>query len=410
MTGPGMTGHGMTGHHVTPGPAGFGAAHAVLQQEIDQQRLAGASAAVLRHGELIDHVCLGQADLQAGTPLRPDHIHRAFSNTKLITSVLVLMLADAGLLGPAGLDAPVRQWLPALGRLRALRPGALALDDTVPLARDVTVRHLLSHQAGLSHGVFDPGTPIFRAYAASGVRDPSLSLADAVEALAGLPLLYQPGEGWEYSMAPDVLARMVEVITGQDFGSALQQRLLGPLGMVDTGFVLSPAQQPRLAALYAGDVMDPMKPGLKRLDGTPWPGAYLRPVARQSAAGGLFTTQADMLALLRRLLPGRDAVLQPATLAALFSDQLPAGRCVQFALRGPLPSLGFGLGGAITRQASSFQGLAAVGEMQWGGLAATHWFIAPASGLAGVVMAQRFMGFWHPFWFDYKARVYQAAG
>ena len=389
--------------------AGMAAAHAVLQREVDQQRLAGVSAAVLRQGELIDEVCIGQADLQAGTPLRLDHIHRAFSNTKLITSVLVLMLADAGQFGPLGLDAPARQWLPALGALRVLRPGAIALHDTVPLARDITLRHLLSHQAGLSHGVFDPGTPIFQAYAATGVRDPGRSLADMIEPLASLPLLYQPGEGWEYSMAADVLARVVELITGQRFGAALQDRLLGPLGMVDTGFVLRPDQAPRLAALYRGDLQDPMKPGLKRLDETPWPGAYLRPVARESATGGLFTSQADMLALLRRLLPGRDALLKPATMAALFADQLPAAHCVQFALRGPLPSLGFGLGGAITRAASAFQGAAAVGEMQWGGLAATHWFVSPATGLAGVLMAQRFMGFWHPFWFDYKARVYQAA-
>ena len=394
---------------MTAAAAGWAAAHAVLQREVDQHRLAGVSAAVMRQGELIDEVCIGQADLEAGTPLRPDHIHRAFSNTKLIASVLVLMLADDGLLGPAGLDQPVREWLPALGPLRVLRPGATALDDTVALARDITLRHLLSHQAGFSHGVFDPGTPIYQAYAATGVRDPGRSLADMIEPLARLPLLYQPGEGWEYSMAPDVLARVVELVTGQSFGAALQQRLLGPLGMVDTGFVLRPDQSPRLAALYRGDLLDPMKPGLKRLDATPWPAAYLRPVARESAAGGLFTTQADMLALLRRLLPGRDALLKPATLAALFTDQLPAAHSVQFALRGPLPSLGFSLGGAITRQASALQGPAAVGEMQWGGLAATHWFISPATGLAGVVMCQRFMGFWHPFWFEYKARVYQAA-
>ena len=394
---------------MTAAATGWAAAHAVLQREVDQHRLAGVSAAVMRQGELIDEVCIGQADLEAGTPLRPDHIHRAFSNTKLIASVLVLMLADDGLLGPAGLDQPVREWLPALGRLRVLRPGATALDDTVALARDITLRHLLSHQAGFSHGVFDPGTPIYQAYAATGVRDPGRSLADMIEPLARLPLLYQPGEGWEYSMAPDVLARVVELVTGQSFGAALQQRLLGPLGMVDTGFVLRPDQSPRLAALYRGDLLDPMKPGLKRLDATPWPAAYLRPVARESAAGGLFTTQADMLALLRRLLPGRDALLKPATLAALFTDQLPAAHSVQFALRGPLPSLGFSLGGAITRQASALQGPAAVGEMQWGGLAATHWFISPATGLAGVVMCQRFMGFWHPFWFEYKARVYQAA-
>ena len=390
---------------MTARPPDFSAARAILQAEIDQQRLAGVSAAVLLNGELIEQVCLGQADLQSAEPLRLDHIHRAFSNTKLITSVLVLMLVDQGLLG---LDDPVREWLPALGRLRVLRPGASALTDTLPLATDISIRHLLSHQAGFSHGVFDPGTLIYQAYLAVGVRQPGSTLAEMIDPLASLPLLFQPGQGWEYSIAPDVLARVVEIITGQRFGAALQQRLLRPLGMVDTGFVLRPEQLPRLAALYRGDLLDVMKPGLKRLDDTPWPGAYRQPVPRESAAGGLFTTQADMLALLRRLMPGPAAMLQPATLAALFTDQLAAPLCVQFAQRGPMPSLGFGLGGAVTRRPSALQAAAAVGELQWGGLAGTHWFISPRTGLAGVVMAQRFMGFWHPFWFAYKDLVYRA--
>jgi CubicO group peptidase (beta-lactamase class C family) len=385
----------------------FSAAHAVLQREIDQQRLPGVSAALLRHGETIDSFCAGLADLQSGEPLRPDHIHRAFSNTKLMASVLVLMLVDQRCFA---LDDPVKTWLPAFGQLRVLRPGATRIDDTEPLQRDITIRHLLSHQAGLSHGVFDPGTLIYQAYAASGVRRPDTTLAEEMDLLAALPLIYQPGEGWEYATGADVLARIVEIVTGERFGDALQSRLFGPLGMVDTGYVLRPDQLPRLAALYRGDLLDVMKPGLQRLDDTPWPGAYRQPVPRQSAAGGLFTTQADMLALLGQLMPGQPSVLQPETLAALFSDQVPAARCVQFFGTGPVPSLGFGLGGALTRRASAVAPAAAVGELQWGGLAATHWFISPASGLAGVVMTQRFMGFWHPFWFEYRARVYDAAG
>jgi CubicO group peptidase (beta-lactamase class C family) len=294
--------------------------------------------------------------------------------------------------------------------VRVLRPGATDLGDTLPLARDITIRHLLSHQAGLSHGVFDPGTLIYNAYLAAGVRRPDITLAQAMEVLANLPLIWQPGAGWEYATGADVLARIVELVTGQRFGDALQARLFGPLGMVDTGYVLRPDQLPRLAALYRGDLVDVMQPGLQRLDDTPWPGAYRQPVARQSAAGGLFTTQADMLALLRQLMPGRPSLLQPATLTALFTDQLPDACCVQFYASGAVPSLGFGLGGAVTRRASALAPAAAVGELQWGGLAGTHWFISPATGLAGVVMTQRFMGFWHPFWFAFKAKVYGAAG
>ena len=383
----------------------FSAAHAVLQAEVAADRLAGVSAATMRHGELIDSFCTGLADREAGQALRPDHIHRAFSNTKLFSTVLVLLLADEGRLA---LDDPLKAYLPAFGALRVLRPGATALDDTVPLACDITIRHLVTHQAGFSHGVFDPDSLLYQAYLARGIRSQTTTLAQQMEALATLPLNFQPGEGWEYALGIDVLARLCEIVTGQTFGDALQQRLFGPLGLVDTGFVLRPDQVPRMAALYRGDLADPMKPGLVRLDDTPWPGAYRQPAARQSGAGGLFTTQADMLALLRQLMPGQPSILKPATLAAMFVDQVPAAHCVQFPITGPVPSLGFGLGGAVCRRASRLQPAAAVGELQWGGLAATHWWISPATGLAGVVMAQRFFGFWHPFWFDYKRQVYDA--
>lgn len=384
----------------------FSAAFAVLQSEVEAGRLAGVSAAVQLNGETVAELCCGLADLATTQALRNDHVHRAFSNTKLITSTLALMLVDQGRLS---LDAPVKTWLPALGRLRVSRPGATTLDDTEPLARDITLRHLLSHQAGFSHAVFDPGTLLFDAYLASGVRGYQTTLAEMIEALAALPLRFQPGEGWEYSMATDVVARLIEVACGQSFGEALQAQLLGPLGMVDTGFVLSEPQAPRLATLYVGDPLDPQKPGLRLLPNTPWPEAYRKPVPRQSGAGGLFTTQADMLALLAALRPGSaTAVLVPATLAALFTDQLPASRCVQFLHTGALPGLGFGLGGAVSRSGTG--PAAALGELQWGGLAGTHWLVAPVCGLAAVVMTQRFMGFWHPSWFAFKARLYAALG
>lgn len=385
----------------------FADAHAVLSAEIRHERLAGASAAVMVDGALVDEFVAGQADREAGTPLRLDTIHRAFSNSKLATSVLVLMLHDEGRFG---LDDPIAEWLPALRDLRVMRPGASTLDDTEALARPVTIRHLLTHQAGFSHGVFEPGTPLHEAYVARGLRSHDTSLAELVPRLATLPLQFQPGEGWDYALGCDVLGRLVEVVTGQSFGDALQQRLFGPLGMVDTGFVLRPEQAPRLAALYAGDLANALASGLRRLNDTPWPEAYLKPVPRQSGAGGLFSTQADMLALLRALLPGDGAVLKPATLAAMYTDQLPAERCVRFAMMGTIPTLGFGLAGAVTRSASALAPEAAIGELQWGGLAGTHWFIHPQRRVIGVVMAQRFMGFWNPFWFLWRRRVYEALG
>ncbi len=129
--------------------------------------MSGAAASVLRDGALVESFCTGRADLESGELPRQDHIHRAFSNTKLITSVLVLLLADEG---HFALDDPIANWIPSFGRLRVLRPGATAIDDTEPLRHAITIRHLLSHQAGLSHGVFDAGTLLFDAYLAAGTR------------------------------------------------------------------------------------------------------------------------------------------------------------------------------------------------------------------------------------------------
>ncbi len=384
----------------------FSAAHAVLQCAVDGRLLPGVSTALWRDGEIIDHFCTGHADIERGELLRPDHIHRAFSNTKLLTSVLALRLIDAGAFA---LDDPIKRWLPAMANLRVLRPRATQLTDTDALQRDITVRHLLSHQAGFSHGVFDPGTLIYNAYHAAGVRQSDAALDELISRLAALPLLYQPGSAWEYSMATDVLARLIEVVTGETFMRALQTYLLDPLGMVDTAFVLRTDQAPRLCALYGGDRSDPTVPGLTRLDSVPWPNAHLRAVPREGGASGLCITQSDMMALLTALLPGPLACLSTAGLAELSRDQLPPDRCVQFPVGGRMPQFGFGLGGAVTRATAAWQSghgtNSPVGEMTWGGLGGTHWWTSPATGTVGVLMTQRHFGFWNPFWFDYKKQM-----
>lgn len=387
------------------GQPDFSAAHAVLGRHQAQQRLAGVSTLIFAGGEVIDEFAIGHADIEQAERMRPDHIHRAHSNTKLVTAVMTLMLVDEGRIA---LDDPIKQWIPAFGKTRVLRSGATSLDDTEPLARDITVRHLLTHTAGLSHGVFDPGTMIYAAYAASGVRLPDCSTEMIAERLPALPLLFQPGEGWEYSLAPDVLARLVEIVTGERYIKALQQRLFAPLGMVDTGYVLRPEQVPRLAPLYVGNVADPNEPGLRRLDDVPWPSAHVVAVPREAGATGLFTTQADMLALLRHLFPGVHGPLTDATLVEMFRDQLPEQLCVQFVRSGPMPTFGFGLAGAVTRRPSALQPNTPKGETQWGGVAGTHWALSPNTGQALVLMTQRHMGYWNPFWFEWKAAAYAA--
>ncbi len=382
----------------------FRASHAVLQRSVGAPLLAGASAIVLQHGQVVDSFCTGQANLATGEALRDDHIQRAFSNTKLITSALTMKFIEDG---HFGLDSPVKQWIPEFGALRVLRAGAKTVDDTEPLQTDISLRHLLSHTSGLSHGVFDPGSVIYNAYMAAGVRSPHITLAEAMPKMAALPLSFQPGTGWDYAMGADLLARLMEIITGLPWDQVLQTRVFEPLGMVNTGYVVAPEKLARLIPLYRGeDGAQPQLPGLHLTENMPWPDAFIKPVARLAGTGGLLTTQGDYLRFLQALTGG--SFLKPASVKEMMRDQLPTHISVQFQHLGAMPHLGFGLGGAVTRAASALQPNSPAGEFQWGGLAGTHWCYSPANGVTIVQMAQRHFGFWNPFWFDYKAAVYAA--
>lgn len=385
----------------------FNAVHGAMQAWVDQEILAGASCALLAGGEVVDRHCTGWADKEAGVALREDHLFRVFSNTKLVTSVAVMQLVEQGRLA---LDAPLENYLPALGRRRVLRPGATRLDDSEPARRSITVRHLLCHSSGLSYGFLDPGSLIYQAYSASRVMHADSSLEGLIEALAPLPLTFHPGEQWEYSIASDVLARVVEVASGLRFDRYLAQAVFAPLGMVDTYFVIPPEKHERLTAYYAGASRgDPTAPGLRRLAGSPFPGAYLTPVARYSGGGGLVSTLADMVALLRSLLPASStALLRPDTVADMMRNQLPPGVRIGFPTVGAVPGKGYGLGGAVTLQPGAGDPPASTGEFEWGGIAGTQWWINPRHNIAGVLMAQRQMGFWNPYTFEFKRLAYQA--
>lgn len=264
-----------------------------------------------------------------------------------------------------------------------------------------------SHSSGLSYGLLDPGTLIFKAYNERKVLNPATTLAEMMDALADLPLVFHPGTSWEYSVATDVLARLVEVISGQRFDAFLQSRILGPLGMVDTGFVVS--DRNRLVAYYAGaDPVDPMKPGLVRADDSPYPGAYLHPFPRLSGGSGLVSTLPDRVALIRSLLPGGPTLLKPDTTEQMMSNQLPRDVWIHFTGFGLLRGKGHGLAGALTLEPSAFDHQDARGELFWGGRAGTQWWISPETNTAGLIMAQRDQGFVHPFAVEFKRLVYEA--
>jgi CubicO group peptidase (beta-lactamase class C family) len=400
------TGKTMQDMKVTAAGYDFGAAHALLRRMVDGNILSGISSAVLVGRELVDVDCAGWADKEARIPMRVDHLFRVFSNTKLITSCAALLLFEDGRFQ---LDDPIEKFIPQLGHRRVLRPGATSLDETEPARGSITIRQLLSHSAGLSYGLFDPGTVTFRAYQERKVLSPLKTLAEMMDALAELPLVYHPGTSWEYSVATDVVARLVEVVSGQTFDKFIRQRILGPLGMVDTAFVVPEKDHGRLAACYAGaDLMDPMKPGLTRTDNYPWPGAYLRAVPRLDGGGGLVSSLPDMVALVRSLLPGGPTLLKPETIALMMTNQLPDGVWMRFPVSGELVGRGYGLAGGLIVRPSPLHHQNASGEFYWGGLAGTQWWISPKANVAGLLMTQRQMAFFHPFAFEFKRLAYEA--
>jgi CubicO group peptidase (beta-lactamase class C family) len=391
---------------VRQGGGDFSALHAAMQRYVDAELLPGVSSAVLRGRDLVDLHCVGWADREAEVPFAVDTICRVFSNTKLVTSCAALLLHEEGRIG---LDDPVERYLPQLADRRVLRPGATDAGDTEPANGPITIRHLMTHTSGLSYGLLDPDTLIYRLYTEARVGWPNTTLAEMVDILAGLPLAAHPGTRWDYSIAIDVLARVIEVVSGERFGDLLRRRIFEPLGMVDTDFWVPADKRERFARLYEGaDLMQPMLGGLAPTDSFPWPGAYLQRVPRQSGGGGLVSTLPDMLALVRALVPGDNTLLRPETLELLRANQLPAGMHIQFAGVGELPGKGHGLASAVSQAALPHEPLEVAGELWWGGIAGTQWWISPRQNLAAVVMTQRHWGFAHPFAAELKALTYAA--
>ncbi len=386
----------------------FSNLHAAMQAQVDQQFLPCVSTALFQGRDVVDTFCTGFANKEDGEALREDHLFRMFSSTKLVTSCAMMLLAEEGRIR---WDDPVEAYIPELGQRSVLKAGAKSIDEVEPARSPITLRHLMTHTSGLSYGIFDPGTVMYKAYQQAAVMHPGKNLAEMMRVLATLPLNFHPGTQWEYSVATDVLGRVVEVVSGESFGAFLARRIFQPLGMHDTDFWVPPAKQDRLCKLYVGvDLLDPRKPGLLRADDKPFPGAYTHPAVRESGGGGLVSTLGDTIKFIQSLLPGGPTLLQPASLALMFSNQLPPHLCVNFPNLPMFTNKGFGLGSSVTTATGPLEPQGVVGEVGWGGLAGTIWWINPRIGIAGVLMTQRYFGFGNPYSFEFKHQAYKALG
>ncbi len=362
-----------------------------LADRVSAGAIPGWSLAIGRRGALAHVSSWGHRDLERSLPIQDDTLFRIYSMTKPVTAVAAMMLHERG---EFQLDDPVSAYIPSFEQVRVfdrlLPDGDLV---TVPADRPVTIRHLLTHTAGLTYG-FHHSHPVDSMYRDAGheLEAPSgLSLADACDVWAGLPLLFQPGSEWNYSVGTDVLGRVVEVMTGQCLGAFLHQEVFEPLGMSDTAFRVQESDRGRLAALY---VADPTA-GLVRNDTIG--GAVLRADRAHFGGGGLVSTTHDYYRFATMLANGgvldSERLLSPRTVDLMTANHLPGGADLEqfgrpMKTESPTAGVGQGLGVSVVLDPIRSRVPSGVGEFGWGGAASTVFWVDPELEMVVVFMTQ----------------------
>jgi CubicO group peptidase (beta-lactamase class C family) len=382
-----------------------------FRRYVDDGLLAGWQLLVARHGRVVHTSTYGQRDREAGLPVEPDTLWRIYSMTKPITSVAVLMLHEEGLLS---LRDPVARWIPAFADPKVYVAGSARLPQTRPAVEPIRIWHLLTHTAGLTYGFLraHPVDEMYRSAVSEFYPLPGLDLAECCERWARLPLVFDPGTEWTYSVATDVLGRVVELVSGTPLDRFLAERILGPLGMPDTGFAVPADQGHRLAGLYVTGVAG--RPPVRNDDFTPDPRG---PVDFLSGGGGLVSTAADYHRFLRMLL-GRgelDGVrlLGSRTVDYMVRNHLPGGVDLDAFARPVFAEsehrgVGFGLGFSVVIDPVAEKRLTSPGEYAWGGLASTAFWVDPVERVSAVFMTQLVPSGTYPIRSELRSLVYSA--
>ena len=356
-----------------------------VQQSIDDKRIAGVVTLVVRHGRVAWFDARGMADREAGKPMQKDTIFRLCSMTKPIVSTAVMILYEEGkfLLGD-----PISKYIPEFKNPRVLVKPASGPSYTIPATREITIRDLLTHTSGLTYQWdADLGKAYVDANVASGILQNDGTIADSVKRLAALPLLFNPGERWNYGLSVDVLGRLVEVASGMPLDQFLQSRIFGPLGMTDTFFFVPPEKADRLATVYT--YYDGQ--GLSRFPDKPivegsfsYSADYPVNGPRKLFAGGagLCGTAMDYARFCQMMLGGGKLgdvrILSRKSVELMTHDQL--GRIST--------EMGFGLGFGIDGAKGPLKELGSPGSFNWGGFYYTSFEIDPREDMVIISMAQ----------------------
>jgi len=364
--------------------------HAAMQQQVDEKQLPGIVTILARHGKVVEERTYGKKDLATGAPMTKDTIFRIFSMTKPVTGVAMMILYEEGKWHPSD---PVSKYIPEFANLKVFKgvdaSGAVLLEDP---AHPPTMRELMTHTAGFTYGFFG-NTPVDKMYNDQHVLQ-SQTLKDMIDKLAKIPLLYQPGTRWVYSVAMDIQGYIVEKISGQSLPDFMRQRIFAPLAMKDTGFFVPQGKRNRFATLYKEDPKGELIADAAGIAGVP-PDFATQPTM-PSGGGGMVSTAEDYLRFAQMLLNGGELdgvrILAPATVQLMTANHLAPNLMTGEAFLGPRPGLGWGYDCAVFPDPLQADEVVGKGTFYWLGAADTWFWVDPTNDIVFVGMTQRLLG------------------
>jgi len=363
-----------------------------MQQTVDQKQLAGMVTLLARHGKVVEFKAYGKKDLSTGAPMTKDTIFRIYSMTKPVTGVAMMILYEEGKWQPSD---PISKYIPEFAHLKVFKgvgsDGKMILEDPV---HPPTMRELMTHTAGFTYGQFGD-TPVHKMYLEQHVQD-SASLQDMIDKLAKIPLVYQPGTQWVYSMSVDIQGYIVEKLSGKSFPDFMHERIFEPLGMKDTGFYVPAEKMARFAEVYHTGENGELAPG----PGTGHsPSDFSKEPSCPSGGGGLVSTARDYARFAQMLLNGGELdgvrILAPAAVKMMTLNHLaPALMTNEFGIGAFRMKLGFGYGYDVGVFTDPIQSDSTVGQgtFTWDGAAGTWFWVDPVNDIVFVGMIQRMLG------------------
>ncbi|MDG2026162.1 MAG: serine hydrolase [Acidimicrobiales bacterium] len=377
---------------------------------VDEGKWPCAVVAVHRRGEEVYRDVYGMADMERATPVADDTVFRLFSMSKPITSIGLLQLVERGIVK---LEDPVSDYIPAFADTEVYVSGDADSFDTRPVDRPMQVVDLLRHTSGLTYGFLESG-PVDTIYTANGVgvfgRE-TRTLEEVCDVLAELPLVYSPGDHWQYSISTDVCGRVIEVASGQQLSAYLDEHLTGPLGMTETAFWVREHQHDRLSANYAATPDEKLF-----LIDDPETSPGKAPPTFEGGGGGMVGTIDDYLRFCQALLNGGELdgerVIGRKTLQVATRNHLPDGKTVadmwlaQTFAEAQMTGMGFGLGFSVLVDTPTNRIIASDGEFAWGGAASTGFWVDPEEEVICVVMTQQVPSSQYPLRRELRNVVY----